>query len=179
MAYECDYFFAKPTYTPPLSWKFSSAFGYGYKLLTSGNWGWGWDSPGWGWFSVSPPLPTPPPPTPSLPLSPLSLPPAPPAITDAQIAAFYQKVGSSEDAVRSATALNWYGKNLNDNDLAVMSHIFLSIGSMGALKTLDLGNRLYGARVIQFQVRFLQGVVVKRVVVRRGNPRLGEDFFPC
>ena len=32
--------------------------------------------------------------------------------------------------------------------------------------------------MIQFQVRFLQGVAVKRVVVRRGNPRLGEDFLP-
>ena len=36
-----------------------------------------------------------------------------------------------------------------------------------------------GASVIHLQVRFLQGVAVKKVVVREGNPRLGEDFFPC
>ena len=32
--------------------------------------------------------------------------------------------------------------------------------------------------MIQVQVRFLEGVVVKRVVVMRGDPRLGEDFPP-
>ena len=32
--------------------------------------------------------------------------------------------------------------------------------------------------MIQFHVRFLQGGAVKRVVVRRGDPRLGEDFLP-
>ena len=35
-----------------------------------------------------------------------------------------------------------------------------------------------GTRVIHFEVRFLGGVVVKRVVVIRGDPRLGEDFPP-
>ena len=77
-----------------------------------------------------PPLPGSPPPPPPLsappafpPPSPVSppLPPPPPPITDTQIAAFYLKVGSSEVAVRSATNLLWFNKNLNHNDLAAMS----------------------------------------------------------
>jgi len=50
MAYECDYFFSKPTWSPPLSWKFGVGAGWGFKWLGN-SWGWGWGSPGWGWFA--------------------------------------------------------------------------------------------------------------------------------
>ena len=46
--------------------------------------------------------------------------------------------------MRSATNILWSNKNLNDNDLAVMSHIFVSIGSMGALTQLFLNDNQIG-----------------------------------
>ena len=40
--------------------------------------------------------------------------------------------------MRSASYLYWYSKYLNDNDLAVMGHIFLSKGSLRSLAVLNL-----------------------------------------
>jgi hypothetical protein len=55
------------------------------------------------------------------------------------IAAFYKKVGSSPDAVRAATKLDWSVKHLNDFDSAVMAYIFTSMGALPLLEMMFLG----------------------------------------
>jgi hypothetical protein len=64
--------------------------------------------------------------------------PSPPAI-----AAFWLKVGSSEEAARSASQLLWNSKNINDADCAVLAHI-VAIGSLHALELLDLSDNQIG-----------------------------------
>ena len=63
-------------------------------------------------------------------------------VSEAQIAAFYKKVGSSPKEARTSTKLNWSSRSLADDDCVVLAHIVAS-GALPRLEKLSLvGNEI-------------------------------------
>jgi len=60
-----------------------------------------------------------------------------PSVSNAEIDAFFKKVRTSLEEVKSATSLNWSGESLTDSDCKVIAHIIAS-GAMAQLQKLFL-----------------------------------------
>ena len=65
------------------------------------------------------------------------------APTEAEMAAFFAKVGGSREQVRSATELGWSNKELTDGDCKVIAHL-IAAKFMAVLTTLVLGGNDIG-----------------------------------
>jgi hypothetical protein len=68
---------------------------------------------------------------------------ATPAPTEAEMAAFFAKVGGSLEQVRSASELNWSCRQFTDGDCKIIAHLIAKF--MPAVTTLDLEDNNIGA----------------------------------
>jgi len=96
-------------------------------------------------------------------------------VSEGQITAFYEKVGSSSDEVRTATQLDWNHKGLNDEDCKVMAYIFSVSGALPTLEILSLhSNRIGDAGLTSLSGVLASGALPTLAILSLASNRIGD-----